>query len=126
VTVATESGTNGTITVGSPGLTLNAGVLLTLAGMTPSGWNGAWPVSSSSGAGVTTFTLSGMPSGLGAITVFGTATAQGDTVCDAASGASLNPAIPYSASCSGGVVWQDLGPQTQRGDVFAVNLGNQH
>jgi hypothetical protein len=126
VTAAAESGTNGTVTLASPGLTVNTGVLVTLTGMTPSGWNGTWPVSSSSGDGVTTLTLSGMPSGLGAVTAFGTAAEQGDTVCDAASGASLNPSVPYTVSCPGGVVWQDLGPQTQRGDVFAVNLGNQH
>ena len=54
-----------------------------------------------------------------------TASAPGSTICDSASGASLNPAIPYSTSCPAGTVWQDIGPQTQRGDVFAVNLGNK-
>jgi hypothetical protein len=51
-----------------------------------------------------------------------TATAAGGTICDSASGASFSPSLPYSSSCPGGVVWQDLGPQTQRGDVFAVKL----
>jgi hypothetical protein len=55
-----------------------------------------------------------------------TSSAPGSTICDSASGASLNPSLPYSTSCPTGTVWQDIGPQTQRGDVFAVNLGNQH
>jgi hypothetical protein len=50
--------------------------------------------------------------------------APGSTICDSASGASINPSLPYSSSCPSGVVWQDIGPQTQRGDVFAVNLGH--
>jgi len=105
---------------------LNQGVLLTLAGMIPSGYNGTWSANVSSG---TTVTLAGLPSGLGSATGFGTATAQGDTVCDnqnyngTTQVNSLNPLAPYSTSCPNGVVWQDLGPQTQRGDVFAVNLG---
>jgi hypothetical protein len=49
--------------------------------------------------------------------------APGSTICDGAAGASLNPALPYSSSCTTGTVWQDIGPQTQRGDVFAVELG---
>jgi hypothetical protein len=53
-----------------------------------------------------------------------TASAPGNTICDSASGASMNPTVPYSSSCSGGAVWQDLGSQNQRGDVFAVNLGH--
>ena len=55
-----------------------------------------------------------------------TISAPGNTICDSASGASMNPALPYSTSCPTGTVWQDIGPQNQRGDVFAVNLGNQH
>jgi len=55
-----------------------------------------------------------------------TVSAPGSTICDSASGASLSPAPPYSTSCPTGTVWQDIGPQTQRGDVFAVNLGNRH
>jgi hypothetical protein len=53
-----------------------------------------------------------------------TATSAGSTICDASSGASMNPSLPYSASCAAGTVWQDVGPQNQRGDVFAVNLGH--
>ena len=52
-----------------------------------------------------------------------TTTAPGNTICDSASGASMNPAPPYSTSCTAGTVWQDIGPQNQRGDVFAVKLG---
>jgi hypothetical protein len=48
----------------------------------------------------------------------------GQTICDSAAGAFFNPSMPYSSSCPGGVVWQDLGPQTQRGDVFAVKLAS--
>lgn len=54
----------------------------------------------------------------------------GDTVCDnqnyngTTQLNAINPTPPYSTSCPNGVVWQDLGPQDQRGDVFAVNLGN--
>jgi hypothetical protein len=36
----------------------------------------------------------------------------------------MNPTLPYSSSCPSGTVWQDLGPQNQRGDIFAVNLGH--
>jgi hypothetical protein len=53
-----------------------------------------------------------------------TISAPGSTICDSAAGASMNPTAPYSSSCPGGTVWQDLGPQNQRGDVFAVNLGH--
>lgn len=128
VVAATESGNTGTITLPSPGWAVNTGVFVTLSGFSPTGWNGTFPVSSGSGAGLTTLTLSGLASGLAAVTTFGTAAAQGDTVCDNSSGLSdvLNPPLPYASTCSSGVVWQDLGPQTQRGDVFAVNLGNQH
>lgn len=55
-----------------------------------------------------------------------TSSSPGDTICDSASGDSMNPALPYSTSCPTGTVWQDIGPQNQRGDVFAVDLGNQH
>jgi hypothetical protein len=55
-----------------------------------------------------------------------TISAPGSTICDSASGASINPVPPYSTSCTTGAVWQDIGPQNQRGDVFAVNLGNQN
>ncbi len=56
-------------------------------------------------------------------------TSAGDTVCDSSNPTVnpdvINPSLPYSASCPNGIVWQDVGPQNQRGDVFAVNLGNQ-
>jgi len=52
----------------------------------------------------------------------GIAFSSGELICDAASGAFFDPAPPYSSSCTGGVVWQDLGVQDQRGDVFAVKL----
>jgi hypothetical protein len=55
-----------------------------------------------------------------------TSSGPGSTICDSASGAAMNPALPYTTSCPTGTVWQDIGPQNQRGDVFAVNLGNQH
>jgi hypothetical protein len=51
-----------------------------------------------------------------------TGSSAGSTICDSASGASVNPGLPYSTSCPTGTVWQDVGPQTQRGDVFAVKL----
>jgi len=111
---------------------LNDGQFVTLAGFTPSGWNGTYVVTGTVGAGcpgasctaVTSFQLAGMMAGLGTATVYGTAASQGDTVCDLTTPGSdlLDPTLPYSSSCSPGVVWQDLGPQTQRGDVFAVNL----
>ncbi len=136
VTGASESGTTGTITVSSPGVTLNAGVLVTLAGFTGSatGWNGTFAVIGAVGANcpgsacgsVTTFQLSGMPSGLSTPNSYvgAVAAAQGDTVCDLTSPGqdSININAP---SCTG-VIWEDIGVQTQRGDVFAVNLGNQH
>jgi hypothetical protein len=53
-----------------------------------------------------------------------TTIAPGNTICDSASGASMNPSAPYSSSCPTGTVWRDIGPQNQRGDVFAVNLGH--
>lgn len=131
VTGASEIGTTGTITA-SAGIQLNDGEFVTLAGFSPGGWNGTFAVTGTVGAGcpgaacaaVTTFNLAGMPSGLGTPTTLGTAASQGDTVCDLTTPGSdaLDPAPPYSSSCSPGVVWQDLGPQTQRGDVFAVKL----
>jgi hypothetical protein len=63
-----------------------------------------------------------------------TSLAAGDTVCDnqnfngtgsPVTGTqlnSINPSLPYSASCPNGLVWQDLGPQTQRADVLAVQV----
>lgn len=53
-----------------------------------------------------------------------TSGAAGNTICDSASSSSMNPTLPYSSSCPSGTVWQDLGPQNQRGDIFAVNLGH--
>jgi hypothetical protein len=55
-----------------------------------------------------------------------TSSVPGDTICDSSAGDSMNPVPPYSSSCPAGTVWQDIGPQNQRGDVFAVNLGNTH
>ena len=137
VTAATESGTTGTITVTGPGVQLNIGALVTLAGFTWSGGNGngTFAVTGTVGANcpgtscasANTFQLAGMPSGLGTVTILGNAAAQGDRFCDSPSdngSGSVNSFNP--SSCSGGVLWQDLGAQTQRGDVFAVNLGNQH
>lgn len=134
ITGVSEAGTTGTITVSNPGLTLNIGVLVTVAGFTGSytGWNGTFAVTGTVGANcpgsacgsVTTFQLSGMPSGLSTPSSYSgtTATAQGDTVCDLTSPGQDS----INASSCAGVTWQDLGMQTQRGDVFAVNLGNQH
>jgi hypothetical protein len=136
ITGASEAGTTGTITVSSPGLTLNIGVLVTLAGFTETdtGWNGTFAVTGTVGANcpgstcesVTTFQLSGMPSELATPnSYFGaTAAAQGDAVCDLTSPG--QDSIDIGASSCTGVTWGDIGPQTQRGDVFAVNLGNQH
>jgi hypothetical protein len=133
ITGVSEAGTTGTITVSSPGLTLNSGVLVMLAGFTGSytGWNGSFAVTGPVGANcpggacgpVTTFQLSGMPSGLSSPSSYSgvTATAQGDTVCDLTSPGQDS----INASSCAGVTWGDIGPQDQRGDVFAVNLGNQ-
>ncbi len=131
-TATTESGTTATVTVGT-GMQLNDGQFVTLAGYTPSGYNGTFAVTGTVGSGcpgascakVTTFQLAGLPSGLGPVTTLGTAASQGDTVCDLTTPGSdsLDPALPYSSSCATGVVWQDVGTQTQRGDVFAVELG---
>jgi hypothetical protein len=134
VTAASESGTTGTIVV-SNGVALNAGAQVTLAGFSPAGWNGTFSVTGAVGANcpgtncaaVTSFQLAGLPSGLSAVTTLGTAASEGDRVCDSPSdngSGSVNSFNP--SNCSAGVMWQDLGPQTQRGDVFAVNLGNQH
>ena len=133
VTAASESGTTGTIVV-SNGVALNAGAQVTLAGFSPAGWNGTFSVTGAVGANcpgtncaaVTSFQLAGLPSGLSAVTTLGTAASEGDRVCDSPSdngSGSVNSFNP--SNCSVGVMWQDLGPQTQRGDVFAVNLGNQ-
>lgn len=134
ITGVSEAGTTGTITVSNPGLTLNTGVLVTVAGFTGSytGWNGTFAVTGTVGANcpgsacgsVTTFQLSGMPSGLSTPSSYSgtTATAQGDAVCDLTSPGQNS----INASSCAGVTWQDLGMQTQRGDVFAVSLGNQH
>jgi len=53
-----------------------------------------------------------------------TATNGGDYVCDSTSGsANVVSTWPTLPTCTTGIIWEDLGPQTQRGDVFAVNLG---
>lgn len=117
ITAASENGPTVTITSAlNPGVN----VQVNIAGVTPPGYNGTFFVTSSSSTQFQYSTTSGLGSG----TVLGTAAAAGSRVCD--SGGSMNPLPPYSTSCTGGVVWQDLGPQTQRGDVFAVNLGIQH
>jgi hypothetical protein len=66
-----------------------------------------------------------LPTSLGSVAAFGTAAAQGDQVCDSPNDNGSGNVNGFNlSSCPGsGVVWQDLGPQTQRGDVFAVNLG---
>ena len=117
---AAESGNTVTIT---SGLNPAAGLTVNISGVTPSGYNGTWVVLTSS---ATNFTYTDTTSALGSGTSFGTASAAGSTICDGMSGASLNPSLPYATSCPAGTVWQDIGPQNQRGDVFAVNLGNQH
>ena len=120
ITAATESAS--TVTISS---TLNPaiGATVNVAGVTPSGYNGNWVVLTSD---PTNFTYSSTTSGLSDGTAFGDASAAGSTICDAAGGAAINPSVPYSTTCPTGTVWQDLGAQNQRGDVFAVNLGNQH
>jgi hypothetical protein len=144
VTAATESGTTGSFTVSGGTLQLNVGEFVTLTGFTWSGGNGngTFAVTGTVGSGcpgtsctgVSSFQLAGMPSSLGTASTLGQATSQGDTICDnqnfngtgsPVTGSQLNtfePALPYSTSCPAGVVWQDLGPQTQRGDMFAVSL----
>lgn len=147
-TVSAYSGSTATITVpltwktSSPtesGLLVNVGALVSLQGFQPSGWNGIFSVTGTVGAGcpgagcvsVTAIQLTGFPTGLAAVTTFGTAAAEGDTICDTTvpgtTPAFYNPQPPYATSCpvsgvGAGVVWQDLGLQTGRGDVFAVNL----
>ena len=114
VTGASEAGTTGMIAV-STALALNVGVQVTLAGFSPSGWNGTFPVTGAVGVNcpgtncgtVTSFQLTGLPSGLSAVTTFGTAASEGDTVCDSPSdngSGSINSFNP--SSCSGsGVLW---------------------
>jgi hypothetical protein len=123
ITAITESSTTATVTTASA-MTLNVGVRMQISGMTPTSYNGIWTVASVNPT-LNQFTLSGLPSGIGPGTVFGLATAQGDTVCDNTSGSGdvINPTLPYSSSCPTGVVWQDLGPQTDRGDLYAVDIG---
>src|SRR5262249_18004726 len=67
----TESGTTATVTLSTAGLGLVAGeiVNLTIAGETPSGYNGTWSVTVTD---ATHFTFTA-PSGLGTDTVHGTA-----------------------------------------------------
>ena len=121
VTSCVEVATTATCVVASA-MPLNQGVFVTLAGTSVTGYDGTWPANASSG---TTITLTGLPSTLGASSG-GTAAAQGDTVCDLTTPGSdsLNPSLPYSSSCSPGVVSQDLGEQTQRSDVYYVGLSN--
>ena len=120
VTASTESGVTATIT---SALNPPQYSLVTVAGMTPSGYNCAACLVLTTSPTQFTYTVS--TPGLGSGTGFGNATASGSTICDSTAGSSVNPPPPYSTSCPAGTVWQDLGPQTQRGDVFAVNLGNQ-
>jgi hypothetical protein len=114
---------------------LNVGAKVTLAGFTPSGWNGTFAVTGTVGTdcpgtncgAITSFQLAGLPSSLGTVTVFGNANSQGDTVCDSPSdngSGSVNSFNP--SSCSGGEIWSDRGLQTSRSDVIGINLGVTH
>jgi hypothetical protein len=131
----TEVGTTSTYTFAGASLTLNVGGKVTLAGWTPSGYNGTWAVTGTVGVNcpgstcgsLSTWQLTGLAASLGTPSAFGTATAQGDQVCDSPSDTGIGNANGINA-CQGsytGIFWADLGPQDQRGDVFAVNLGNQ-
>jgi hypothetical protein len=133
-TGAVEVGSTSTYTLSGASLTLNVGANVTLAGWTPSGFNGTWAVTGTVGNGcpgtacaaVSTWQLTGLPTGL-ALATAGTAAAEGDQVCDSPNdtGTGNVNGINLSSCPGGGIQWADLGPQTQRGDVFAVNLGNQ-
>jgi hypothetical protein len=132
-TGASEVSATSTYTFSGASLQLNVGVKVTLAGWSPSGYNGTWTVTGTVGSGcpgtacgtVSTWQLTGLPTSLGSVAAFGTAAAQGDQVCDSPNDNGSGNVNGFNlSSCPGsGVVWQDLGPQTQRGDVFAVNLG---
>lgn len=132
-TGANEVGTTNTYTFSGALLQLNVGVKVTLAGWSPSSYNGTWAVTGTVGTGcpgtacasVSTWQLTGLPTSLGAVTTFGTAAAQGDLVCDSPNdnGSGNVNGFNLSSCPGGGVQWVDSGPQTQRGDVFAVNLG---
>ena len=131
VTSASETGTTGTFTV-STAVALNGGVKVTISGFAgaSAGWNGTWPVNGAVGANcpgsacasVSTFQLAGLPTGLSTPSSYSgvTASVQGDTVCDL----TVPGQDSINASSCAGVTWADLGPQNQRGDVFAVNLGS--
>jgi hypothetical protein len=130
---ASEVGSTSSYTFTGAALTVNVGVKVTLAGWSPSGYNGTWAVTGTVGTGcpgtacgsISTWQLTGLPTSLGAVTTFGTAAAQGDLVCDSPNdnGSGNVNGFNLSSCPGGGVQWADSGPQTQRGDVFAVNLG---
>lgn len=52
-----------------------------------------------------------------------TASTAGTYVCDSSDGLSnlVSATLP---TCTNGIIWQDVGAQTSRGDVFAVRLAN--
>ncbi len=71
VTVGTSAATNvGTVTFTSAH-NLSVGQTVTLAGFTPAGWNGTWPVLAVTSSTIVTVQLGTNP---GSVTVFGTAT----------------------------------------------------
>jgi hypothetical protein len=52
-----------------------------------------------------------------------TATTGGDYVCDNTSGTGDTVSVwPTLPTCTTGIIWEDMGPQNQRSDVFAVYL----
>ncbi len=118
INIASINGTGGTVTL-ALSETVQQNVYVTLAGTTGGTFDGTYPVTTTTTGA--TIPLTGLPSGTQA-GAGGSFAAQGDRICDAIAGASFNPLPPYSSSCTGGVVWQDLGFQAARGDVFAVKL----
>jgi fibronectin-binding autotransporter adhesin len=76
VTAATETGTTVTVTTQSAH-GFRVGEMITIAGMTPAGYNGTYAVTAIT---ATTFTYTNPVTGLAAATVFGTATRPDDLV----------------------------------------------
>ncbi len=119
VAVTAASGTGSVATLTST-LAPSLNAFVTVVGMT----NSAYNCSNCQVTATSSAQFSYASTGTGNAT--GSAFTSGELICDSIAGVSFDPPPPYSSSCPGGVVWQDLGPQTARSDVFAVNLGIQH
>lgn len=108
-TVTSASVTAGVATVLST-LQPPVGSFVTIAGNTTGTYNATWMITASTSTQFQ-FALASAASGTG-----GTAYVRGSQFCDSQTSSDTLP------SCTHGTIWQDVGVNNQRGDVFFVTL----